>query len=882
MCFKRALLFLIINSLIVFSGYTQESQVDKRKYSTQLITANEAPEIDGNLDDDVWGTENWGVDFIQREPNENAKPGEQTAFKIVYDPEYLYVAVQCFDSEPGKINRRMTRRDGAAGDWVEVLLDSDYDLRTASSFTLSAAGVQGDKRVSLNGNEEDNTWNPIWYSGSHITKTGWTAEMKIPLSQLRFSSENGLSWGLQIVRRLSRNEEISVWQRVPVDAPGWVSEFGELHGLNDLSSEKHLEIQPFIVNSLNTFETVPQNPFRDSSIKSVDFGLDGKYNFTNNMTLDFTVNPDFGQVEADPAAIALDGFQLFFNEQRPFFVENKNIFDYRFSSAIVGGPFSSDNLFYSRRIGRAPQGSVATDGNSFINMPERTTILGAVKMSGKTQSGLSLGVMESITGTEYAEISGPNGNNKVVVEPLTNYFVTRAQQDLNNKNTYIGGIITSVLRDNSNNVRSLHKSALTGGFDFKHQWKDRSWYVDNSLVFSRVAGTAESILGTQTSQRRLFQRIDAGHVSVDSSRTSLSGHGGDIKIGKAGKGHLKFETGLTWRSPGLELNDIGFLREADDIQNYMGATYSSLRPFHVFRSATLGYNHWYTWDFEGNHNYHDWDVEVNGVFKNNWFSTLGFFLQPHIYSKSILRGGPRIRLPDQHGLWWEIGSDRRRKFYAYLYGWTKRGNEDAYLLLENWLTVTYQPINQLRLSLSPRYVTVDNRLQYVGQASFQDDNRYLTGKLNQETFSTSLRLNYAQSSTLSIQYYGEVYLSSGIYDRYGYVQNPLAGSEKEQLVRYAGDQFSGGTNSGFQVDENRDGTADYSFSNPDFSFAQFRSNLVVRYEYRPGSAIFLVWSQGLNNLSEPGSGLANRFREQIIDKRPENTFLIKATYRFFK
>ncbi|MGH1364713.1 MAG: DUF5916 domain-containing protein [Calditrichia bacterium] len=882
MCLKRVLLYPVVFLLMSLSGFSQELEIEKRAYSTQQIDAQQVPVIDGKLDEEVWSGEGWGQRFIQREPNENAEPDEQTTFKIIYDPEFLYIGIKCFDAEPDKINRRMTRRDGAEGDWVEVLFDSDHDLRTAFSFTLSAAGVQGDKKILLNGSQEDDTWNPVWYSGSNISEEGWTSEMKIPLSQLRFSASDGLTWGLQIVRRLSRNEELSVWQRVPLDAAGWVSEFGELTGLNDLSAEKHLEIQPFIVNSLNTFETVPQNPFRDSSIKSVEFGVDGKFSITNNLTLDFTANPDFGQVEADPAAIALDGFQLFFNERRPFFVENKNIFDYRFSTAIVGGPFSSDNLFYSRRIGRAPQGSVQTNGDGFINMPARTTILGAVKLSGKTKSGLSLGLMESVTGTEYAEISGTDGVDEVVVEPLTNYFVGRAQQDLNNKNTYIGGIITSVVRDNNENVSFLHKSALTGGLDFKHQWNDRSWYVDNNLVFSRVAGTKESILNTQTSLRRLYQRVDAGHVSVDSTKTSLSGHGGDLKVGKAGKGHVKFETGLTWRSPGLELNDIGFLREADDIQNYMGATYSSLRPFSLFRSATIGYNHWYTWDFEGNHNYHDWDIDINSVFKNNWFSTLGLFIQPHIYSKSILRGGPRIRLPDQRGLWWEVGSDRRRKFYAYLYGWTKRGGEDAYRLLENWLTVTYQPINQLRLSLSPRYVTTDNRLQYIGQANFQGDARYLTAKLSQETFSTSLRLNYAQSSTLSIQYYGEVYLSSGEYDRYSYVQNPLADSEREQLVRYDDAQLTSAANGGFQVDEDRNGTADYSFNDLDFSFAQFRSNLVVRYEYRPGSAIFLVWSQGINDYSTPGSGLANRFREQIIKKRPENTFLIKATYRFFK
>lgn len=876
-------LFLSIILVIPLSIYSQQAGLSKRFFKTQRITKAEVPAIDGKLDDTIWKDDSkWYSNFIQREPTENVPPSEDTAFNVVYDDKHLYIGIQCFDKDPENITNWMSRRDGFVGDWVEVVFDSYHDLRSAFSFTVTSAGVKGDKMITLNGSNEDITWNPIWYAKSVITKVGWTAEMKIPLSQLRFGKSEEQTWGFQVIRKYFKNDEISVWQRIPIDASGWISEFGKLHGLHGVKPQKQFEIQPFVVTSLETFEKEPLNPYRNKNITAINAGIDGKIGISNDLTLDFTINPDFGQVEADPAAIALDGFQLFFREQRPFFVENKNIFNYQFSNPIIGGTFSSDNLFYSRRIGRSPQGFAQTTEEEFADTPERTTILGAIKFSGKTKDGWSIGVMESMTSNEFARIITNGNEREELIEPFTNYFVGRVQKDFNHRNTFLGGIVTSTLRNLNANTDFLHKSATTAGIDFMHQWKNRTWYLGTNVVMSHVTGSEVAILRTQLSIPHLFQRTDAGHISVDSTKTALTGTGGDVKFGKAGQGHFKFETGITWRSPELELNDLGFMREADDIQNYAWVSYNSLKPFGVFRKGTLAYKHWVKLDFEGNLNYVDWDVEAQGTFQNNWNATLGFFHQPHTYAKSLLQGGPRIYLPDQYGAWWALGTDSRKKLSLSLDGWTKTGNEDSYFLLSNGLSITYQPLNRLGLSISPRYNLIRHRLQYNQTVEFEDTQRYIMSKLDQDTFSLAFRLNYTINPNLSIQYYAEPYISRGLYDDFSYMNNPLAKNHDEQLFLFSENQINyNEVNNTYSVDETLDTNSDYSFNDPDFSFAQFRSNLVVRYEYKPGSEIFLVWAQGITDFGSPNGSLFNSFDSQIFSRQPNNTFLIKATYRFF-
>lgn len=881
-------LFVII-FLAFFSAYKSVAQVSKKVYTTSRISMENAADIsiDGKLNEAVWKGNSklkWASDFVQRLPNENDQASQQTSFKIMYDAKYLYIGINCFDDNIEEINSRMSRRDGYNGDWVEITFDSYNDLRSAFSFSVSAAGVKSDKNIALNGSEEDLAWNPIWYAKTNIDESGWTAEMKIPLSQLRFGNNENQTWGLQVQRRLLRNEEYSVWQRIPQNAPGWVSEFGKLNGLLNLKPQRQLEIQPFFVSSLKTFDREQNNPYRKNYIKSMAAGLDGKIGVTNDLTLDFTINPDFGQVEADPAAIALDGFQLFFEEQRPFFIENKSIFDYRFSAPKIGSLYSTDNLFYSRRIGRNPQRTVAKGENEYIKTTDQTTILGAVKFSGKTKKGLSIGILESITSNEYAEITSENGSRKALTEPLSNYFVGRVQKDFNDKNTFIGGMITSVIRNNNEQVNHLlHNAAFSGGLDFMHQWQDRTWYLGTNLVMSQVKGSKQAILRTQTAIPHLFQRENASHVNVDSTKTSLTGTGGDIKFGRAGNGHIQFETGLTWRSPELELNDIGFMREADIIQNYFNITFSSINSFSIFRNASIGYKHWFNWDFEGNLNYIDWDIELNGTFNNNWSGTFGFFSQPHIYNKSLLQGGPRIFLSDQYGIWWAANSDNRKKLFVNYSGWTKTGGLGSYNLLENAFGLTYQPIDRLSASIKPTYTTIQNRLQYNESQQFQGNLRHIVSMLDQETFSIPIRLNFIINANFAIQYYGEPFITTGKYQDFSYVARPDHSIEQGQLFTYATAHLAyDNLERKYDVDENLDGTKDYSFSDPNFSFAQFRSNLVLRYEYRPGSEIYLVWSQGISDSGLPRSNLFQGMREQIFNNSSENTFLIKMTYRFHR
>ncbi len=879
---------LLITLLYILMGISciwgqGDKLINKRVYKTQDISSLNKPNIDGKLDDAVWKLGNWADDFVQRQPQENTTPSVTTAFKIVYDEKYIYVAIKNNDPNPASISKRMSRRDQLLGDWVEILIDCNGDFRTANALAVTAAGVKVDKYIYINGEAEDSWWNPIWYVATSVDEEGWKAEMKIPFSQLRFGKSRVKQWGLQLRRKYFANEETSVWQRVPLDAPGWVSEFGILSGLDNIKIQRALEIQPYVVSSLQTFKKDANNPFKIDYNKSISAGLDGKWGVTNDLILDFTINPDFGQVEADPSAIALDGFQLFFAEQRPFFVENKDIFNYQFSTPKIGSRYNNDNLFYSRRIGGKPKGSYSLLDGEFAESPNQTTILGAAKFGGKTQNGWSIGIMEAATASEYAEIKSTERIRKTLVEPLTNYFVARVQKDLNERNTFIGGIFTNTLRDLDANLSSvLHKNASTICFDFLHQWNDRNYYLGANIVGSQVKGTTAAILGTQLSIPHLFQKTDTDHLSVDSSRTSLIGTGGDIKIGKAGNGRFTFETGITWRSPELELNDLGFMREADVIFNYTGVDYNIFKPFGAFRRAAIAYKHWIFTDFGGLLNYIDWDVEISGQFQNNYTARLGFFQQPYVYSRTLLQGGPRMKLPEQYGFWWGMRTDERKALSASFNGWMKTGGGDAYNLLENSLQITYQPVDRFNISMTPRYTYIDGRLQYVNNVHFNDDSRFITAHLRQKTLSLALRINYTINPNFTVQYYGQPFITTGTYKNFNYVNNAGADRQSEQLAFYGPEQLKLNISTdNYHVDEDLNGIVDYSFENPAFSFAQFQSNLVLRYEYRPNSEIFLVWAQGLTEHTRPQDRFIEDIRNQLFGRLLENNFLLKITYRFF-
>ena len=706
------------------------------------------------------------------------------------------------------------------------------------------------------------------------------AEIKIPLSQLRFGKLENQEWGLQVMRRFFREEERSTWQLIPREENGWVSKFGILKGLANLEPQKQLEIQPYVVSSLDTYEEEAGNPFKKGTDFKLNGGVDGKIGVTNDLTIDFTINPDFGQVEADPSSIALDGFQIFFEEQRPFFVENKNIFDYKFSSSQAGNTFGFDNLFYSRRIGRSPQSSVDTEGDDFVDAPDNTTILGAAKFSGKTSDGWSVGVLESVTASEFATIDRNGNRREEEVEPLTNYFVSRLQKDFNKKNSYIGGILTATNRDLPEHINSLHKAAYTGGLDFKHQWKNRSWYVGGNVVFSEVKGSTEAIKNTQESIRHLFNRVDASYVKLDSLATSLRGSGGNIQLGRIGKGII-FESGFTWRSPKLELNDVGFQRLADDLRHYTWAGYRITKPFSIFRRFQVNYNHWFSWDYGGNIKAVEWNMNTNANFTNNWQAGTGFNYKPVLFSNTALRGGPRLKVAPSFGQWMFFNGDERKKFYLNGFMNYKFSKENAYASFGAELGFTYQPINSLKIALVPEYSRYKDQIQYVDNIEYINAVRYVNATIDQQTLSASLRLDYTINPNLTIQYWGQPFASTGRYMDFKYINDALGSKLQDRFIDYSPQQITfNQIEDEYNIDDNTDGIIDYTIENPDFSVVQFRSNLVLRWEYIPGSEMFFVWSQGVTGSGNPSNSLGSNLDSQILGQKLENTFLIKLTYRF--
>ncbi|GAB7256143.1 DUF5916 domain-containing protein [Polaribacter sp. OB-PA-B3] len=873
----------LITLITVFTAFCLSAQeisqnkVPKRIYTTKKL--KKVPIIDGDISDDAWNVVEWSSDFVEKTPDEGTPPAHQTMFKVMYDAKYLYIALRALDANPELIQQRLSRRDGFAGDRINVIIDSYHDKRTAFAFTTTAAGVKGEEIVTGNGDNFDASWNPIWYTDAQVDDKGWTAEMKIPFSQLRFGNAKEQIWGFNVNRTIFRLQERSLWQRILNDQAGFISEAGELHGLIDLVSQKQLEVQPFTVLQYDNYPAELNNPYRDGSDFKLNAGLDAKIGITNDLTLDLTINPDFGQVEADPGAIALDGFQIFFREQRPFFVENKNIFDFQFANG-------RDNLFYSRRIGRNPHRGANLQAGEFADVPKNSTILGAAKFSGKTQNGWSIGVLESVTANEFAEIRQVDGNTREeIVEPLTNYFVTRVQKDFNERNSYIGGIATATNRNLDGNFNELHTSAYTAGLDFRHTWQDREFYIEGNGILSRVNGSKEAISNTQQSIARLFQRVDADYVALDENRTSLTGTGGRVEAGKQGGGNWRYNAGFVWRSPELELNDVGFLRQTDEMIQFTEARYLWQVPTDIYRNMNLSLEQSTSYDFGGNLNRFRYELQGNVSWINNWSTNGGFGSSSSIHRNAFLRGGPRWRAADDIFYYASINSDRSKKFSFRVSYLKVKSEENVFNRNRYTFRINYQPFDSFSMSLDNSLSKTQDKTQYVSTANFGSLKRYILGNIKNDTWSSTLRLNYSLNPNFSVQFYGQPYISRGRYSNFNYVNNSVARSINDRVNFYNENQISKTTTvsgkSIFTVDENQDNNT-YSFSNPDFSFVQLQTNLVVRWEYIPGSELFLVWARGSSGSQNINDSLTDSVSNQVFDVPANDTFLLKATYRFVR
>lgn len=874
---------LVFIILLCFAIFITKGSNKPREYT--VYKTEKSIVIDGRLDELTWQNAKWNEGFYMYFPYDNKSPSEETRFAILYDDDYVYVAIKAFDSDPSSISKRLTRRDELDGDYIGIQFDSYNDLQTAYGFSVSAAGTKRDMFISKDGSKRDESWDPIWWVKTSITDEGWEAEMKIPFSQLRFVNNYEQTWGVQVERYVYRHQETSLWNPKKRNDPGWVHHYGKMNGLVNIQPKKVCDFNPYIVGSFDSYEKEEGNPFADGSDFDGNIGLDGKIGLTNNLTLDFTVNPDFGQVEADPSTVNLSGFEQFFDEKRLFFNEGNNILNYSINYGRGRG--SSENLFYSRRIGRRPHYYPFLSEGEYIKSSSFTRIIGAAKVTGRTENGLSIGILETLTAQERAKIQNSDGNNSYTTsEPLTNYAALSLNKDFGQGNTLLGGMITSTNRNiNQDYLKNLHKSAYTGGITFAKYWKDKTWFIESRLSGSYVMGDSTAILSTQTSNTHRYQRPDADHLEVDSTLTSLSGYSALFAIGKSGGGNFNFSYSTAIKSPGYEINDIGYVMLVDNISNNLSVGYRINEPYLMFKNIGAFWNVSNSYEFSGLYLGARTGINTFSTFKNNFDMGIGLTYNTDRVLTSTLRGGPAYKVPGDFNKSIRIGTDNRKKVSLRLSASNTSGFEGNLNRNSFRLTLSVKPSENILVQLAPNYNTSMNEQQYVTYVEYDNDNKYILGKINQETFGMSIRLNYNINPEMSLQYWGQPFFASGSYSNFKFVTDPRNDNYTERFQSYTNNNsgedqinFNEAGNT-YEIDEDLNGEIDYTFLSPDFNRSEYLHNMVFRWEYRPGSTLFLVWSQNRNYFASDAGVAISQNIDEMFDYKPHNTFLVKFSYR---
>jgi len=800
---------------------------------------------------DLWGAAPAVGDFVQREPREGAAPSQTTEFRVAFDASTLYVKVRAYDREPEKIVQYLMRRDeDAPSDWIRVFIDSYHDRRTAYEFAVNPSGVKQD-RYWFNDTNNDRGWDAVWDVAVLRDQAGWTAEFRIPFSQLRFAPSATSTWGFAIAREIGRLRETDTWPLLPRSANGYVSSFGELGGLSTGTAVKRLELVPYTVANLDRQRT-GGNPFLNATGLGGSAGLDVKYAVTPGLTLTATVNPDFGQVEADPAVVNLSAFETFFNERRPFFVEGSG--NFRFDADCYD---SCNNLFYSRRIGRAPQGTGALPSGAdvYTDSPSQSTILGAAKLTGRV-GRYSVGVMHAVTQEESADVSTAGLRSRQVVEPSSRYSVARVKREFSNQ-SYIGAITTATTRRLSDRLSFLPSSAYVGGADF--DWRVRRFYSLNGFFEgSRVNGTPGAIEALQTNNRHLFQRPGLTSAALDPTRTSLSGYSGAISFNKIGGESVHSNSYVYVRSPGFDTNDLGFLRRADQIRQQHWLQLRSNTVTKWFRQRTINFNQWTAWNFDGDLQFGGANVNGNVTLINNWQMGVGMFvpLPRRGFDDRMTRGGPGVVAENGPDHWFWIYSDSRRRLSAGVEGdW---GSDNHHTSWQSWSpSMTVRPIPAVMFSLGVQYNPSHQDSQWVNNVT-DSATHYVFAHLDQTTVNLTGRFNYTITPNLSVQLYAQPFVSAGEYAGFKEVADPRSETYEHRYTPFA--------------------YAAPIYGSPDFNVKAFRTTNVLRWEYKPGSTLFVVWQQARENYAVPGGFDFGRDAQAIFGVPPHNVFLVKLAY----
>jgi hypothetical protein len=838
--------------------------------------------LDGLLSEDAWTTAQPVSDFTQREPVEGASATERTEVRILYDDDALYVGARLFDSRPDSVRAQLARRDRlASSDRFVIFLDCYHDRRTGFFFGINAAGTLYDGTL-YNDDWDSDTWDGVWEGKASRDSLGWSAELRIPYSQLRFQRQKTHRWGINFKREIARRNESDYLVRTPSNGSGFVSRFVDLVGIEEVSPPPRLELLPYVTSRAEYSSHEVADPFNNGSQVSAGVGGDLKLGLGSNLTLDATVNPDFGQVEVDPAVVNLSDVETFFEEHRPFFVEGANIFEYGTGGAndFWGFNWANPSFLYSRRIGRAPEAELPDDYD-YSNVPNGTSIIGAAKLSGKIKNW-SLGALSALTSREHATFALGSQQWRQEVEPLTYYGVYRAQKEIGGGRHGLGfiGTVTGRSFDEPQLRDELSSSALGFGVD---GWttldRDGVWVVSGWSGLSRVAGTPARLQSLQENSVHYFQRPDAGYLGVDSGATSLTGYAARVSLNKQ-KGNWMFNSAIGVVDPNFEVNDLGFQSRSDQINSHVMFGHKWTKPGRLLRSWRLNLAGFRSYNFGGDVTWTG--LFLTGLYELRNFSTGRWFVayNPSTLSDRRTRGGPLM--VNQPGVEWDfqLDSDPNKR---WIYGVGLHGSHYREGWEQSWsarAALEWRPGPRVSLRVEPQIERFGTSSQYVD--TFDDalaggtfGHRYVFADLNQTTFSASVRLNWIFTPRLSLEVYAQPLISSGSYTGFkelarprsyaftGY-PDPTPTDDPDRIV--VDPDGSGGPAAAHEIDD------------PNFSLGSLRGNAVLRWEFSPGSTLFLVWTQNRSDRETIGSFRAARALGRLFDADADNIFLVKVSY----
>ena len=882
------IILLPILSAAAFAG-PGDSDIDTT-LRRPTVTAVRSPgriSVDGVLDEPGWMHVPISS-FTQKNPTEGAQPTYKSEVWVLYDDEALYIGAKLHDPNPDSIVSRIGRRDAdISGDWFYVGIDSYHDRRTGYFFGVYASGSVTDGTL-FNDSWDDDSWDGVWEASAMIGDGGWTAEMKIPYSQLRFPKQDSYVWGINFARQIERLNEDNYFVMVPKKESGWVSRFADLIGIENISPPPRLEVLPYVVGGTRrTSDFSAGDPFHDGSSHTGNFGADLKVGLGSNLTLNAAINPDFGQVEVDPAVVNLSQFETFYDEKRPFFIEGSNMFEFGYGGANNNWGFNSatPSFFYSRRIGRSPQGSVRHDG--FTDYPDASTILGAGKLTGKIGDSWSLAALTALTQREYATVQDAGGARyDDIVEPLASYNLLRTQREFENGRRAIGLIGTAMARDlgEPHLHDQFNTSAFMGGLDgWTNIDPDGEYVVTGWASLSRINGSPERMVSIQRSSVHQFQRPDISHVEMDSSRTSLSGHAGRIAINKQ-KGNFKLNSALGWVSPGYDVNDMGFLFRTDVVNMHLVTGYRWYEPDGFFRSKGFNVATFRNYDFGGNKTDEGYFLFYDATFMNYWSLDGNLVYNPATLDRFGTRGGPMMKNTNRYGGYLEASTDGRA-MVSYGFGISPGRSESGGYRISVYPSVSVKPAPGVSIRFSPEFSRDVTIAQWVG--NFEDatatatyGNRHVFGKIDQRELSASVRLDWTFTPKLSLQVYLQPLISVGKFSDFKELREPRTytfnrfGVDNGSTISY--DEGNGE----YGVDPDGGGPATaLTIPNPDFNVTSLRGNAVVRWEFLPGSTAFFVWTHSTYDESDPGSFDYGRdFGKLFSTKNYDDVFLIKIAY----